>query len=362
MSDSPTVTIRGQRSDDWEYLYALLNEKEIIQNSIDDLPYVPEEMFRERVNAPASNTHTLIAEASQPSGRKRIVGVAWLQAQTRRRSHIGSLDLIIHPDYRGSDAENSLLEAALNMTDNWLGLRRIEVIVYADDETALTFYEQRGFEREAVMRRFAFRAGRYSDACLLVRQRPQTPPAEAAPAAQAPAKGKPVNKEGKLAITVRGMEVEDWEDIAVVLGSGNVIYNTLQLPYTSRDFVRERMENLPDNQRVLVAVVKEKVVGQLWLHFEAGRRVHVARLGMMVQAEFQGRGVGSALMGAAVDLAENWLNISRIELECYTDNAAGLALYQKYGFEVEGTLRDYAFRDGRFVDAYLMARIRDAEQ
>jgi putative acetyltransferase len=357
MSVSPTVTIRGQRSDDWEYLYVLLNEKEIIQDSIDDLPYVPEETFRERVNAPASNTHTLIAEAAQPSGRKRIVGVAWLHVQTRRRWHIGKLNLIVHPDYRGSDAENSLLEAALNMTDNWLGLRRTEVIVYADDETALTFYEQHGFEREAVMRRFAFRVGTYSDACLLVRRRPQTPPAEAGKTA---VKGKPVNKEGKLAITIRGMEVEDWEDIAVVLGSGNVIYNTLQLPYTSRDFVRERMENLPDDQRVLVAVVKDTVVGQLWLQLEAGRRVHVARLGMMVHAEFQGRGVGSALMAAAVDLAENWLNISRIELECYTDNAAGLALYEKFGFEIEGTLRDYAFRDGRFVDSFLMARIRDA--
>jgi putative acetyltransferase len=64
-------------------------------------------------------------------------------------------------------------------------------------------------------------------------------------------------------------------------------------------------------------------------------------------------------MQAAVDLAENWLNLSRIELEVYTDNAAGLALYQKFGFEIEGTLRDYAFRDGQYVDSYLMARIRD---
>jgi putative acetyltransferase len=28
------------------------------------------------------------------------------------------------------------------------------------------------------------------------------------------------------------------------------------------------------------------------------------------------------------------------------------------GFEVEGTLRRFAFRDGRYVDAFLMARLR----
>jgi len=87
----------------------------------------------------------------------------------------------------------------------------------------------------------------------------------------------------------------------------------------------------------------------------------VAALGMMVHADFQGHGVGTALMEAAVDLAEHWLNISRIELEVYTDNAAALALYKKFGFEIEGTLRDYAYRDGQFVDAYLMARIREEQ-
>jgi putative acetyltransferase len=112
---------------------------------------------------------------------------------------------------------------------------------------------------------------------------------------------------------------------------------------------------------MLAAVVKDRVVGQLGLDLNSGRRAHVVRLGMMVHAEYQGRGVGSALMAAAVDLAENWLNISRIELECYTDNVAARALYEKFGFALEGTLHDYAFRAGRYVDAYLMARIRSED-
>ncbi|MBN1565512.1 MAG: GNAT family N-acetyltransferase, partial [Anaerolineae bacterium] len=89
---------------------------------------------------------------------------------------------------------------------------------------------------------------------------------------------------------------------------------------------------------------------------------HVADLGMMVHADYQGRGVGSALMVAALDLAENWLNISRIELTVYTDNAVAIALYEKFGFEIEGTLRDYAFRGGKYSDTYLMARLRKEDQ
>jgi putative acetyltransferase len=163
----------------------------------------------------------------------------------------------------------------------------------------------------------------------------------------------------KLTITIRGIESDDWEDSAEILYSGNVVYYTLQLPFLSRDMVRERVENIPAHLSMLVAVVDEHVVGQLGLERKSGRQAHVGRLGMMVHADYQGCGVGSALLGAAVDLGENWLDLSRIELEVYTDNAAGIALYQKFGFEIEGTLQDYAFRDGQYVDSYLMARIRD---
>ena len=57
---------------------------------------------------------------------------------------------------------------------------------------------------------------------------------------------------------------------------------------------------------------------------------------MAVRDDWQGKGVGTALMEAVPDLADNWLGLTRIELSVYTDNAAGAALYKKFGFEVEG--------------------------
>ncbi len=79
---------------------------------------------------------------------------------------------------------------------------------------------------------------------------------------------------------------------------------------------------------------------------------------MAVRDDWQGKGVGTALMEAVLDLADNWLNLTRIELSVYTDNAAGDALYKKFGFEIEGTHRRYAFRNGEYTDAYSMARIK----
>ena len=66
----------------------------------------------------------------------------------------------------------------------------------------------------------------------------------------------------------------------------------------------------------------------------------------------------TALMAAIIELADKWLNLTRLELHVYTDNEAGLALYKKFGFEIEGTHRRYAFRDGEYIDSYGMARLR----
>ena len=79
---------------------------------------------------------------------------------------------------------------------------------------------------------------------------------------------------------------------------------------------------------------------------------------MAVRDDWQGKGVGTALMQAALDLADRWLNLTRVELTVDVDNAAGIALYERFGFEIEGTHRSFAFRDGEYVDSYSMARIR----
>jgi putative acetyltransferase len=79
---------------------------------------------------------------------------------------------------------------------------------------------------------------------------------------------------------------------------------------------------------------------------------------MTVHDAWAGRGVGTAPMAAAVDLADNWLNLRRIELTVYVDNEPAIRLYRRFGFEVEGTAIGYSFRDGEFVDAHMMARLR----
>jgi putative acetyltransferase len=166
-----------------------------------------------------------------------------------------------------------------------------------------------------------------------------------------------------MEIVIRRAEPGDYEAVRAVYAGPNAIWGTLQLPYPSLEQWRQRLAEPGEGRFSLVACVEAEVVGQLGLHtLSSPRRRHVGQLGMGVRDDWQGKGVGTALVQAAVDLADKWLNLERLELEVYADNEPAVRLYTKFGFTIEGTLSRFAFRDGRYVDAYAMARLQRLSQ
>ena len=161
-------------------------------------------------------------------------------------------------------------------------------------------------------------------------------------------------------IIIRATEPADFDAIRETMAQPIALADTLQLPLPSAEMWKKRLAEFPPGDHSLVAEVDGKVVGNIGLmaFAKSRRRAHVASIGMAVHDAYQGKGIGTALMKAALNLADNWLQFTRLELTVYTDNAAALALYKKFDFEIEGTHRKFAFRNGTYVDAYAMARLR----
>lgn len=162
-------------------------------------------------------------------------------------------------------------------------------------------------------------------------------------------------------ILIRRARVADAAAMARQMSHPEVYSMLMQLPLPTEEMWRARLETFmaPDAPDVLfVAELNGQLVGSAGFHPAAKlRRRHTAVLGISVVPEAQRQGVGSALMQAVCDHADRWAQILRLELNVFVDNAAAIALYQRFGFRHEGTFRGYAMRDGEFVDTHAMARL-----
>ena len=166
-------------------------------------------------------------------------------------------------------------------------------------------------------------------------------------------------------ITVRRARVDDAAALAAIMDDPAVYPGLMQMPHASEELQRARLaDSLAPGKADLLLVAERggELVGSAGMHpvGPSPRRRHAMAIGISVRAEAQGQGVGSALMQAMCDYADRWIGLLRLELTVYVDNERAIALYRRFGFEVEGRLRGYVLRDGAFVDAFAMARLHPA--
>ncbi|HEU4932276.1 MAG TPA: GNAT family N-acetyltransferase [Pyrinomonadaceae bacterium] len=161
-------------------------------------------------------------------------------------------------------------------------------------------------------------------------------------------------------LTIRRAEADDCDAVYEMFTASTVYSGTLQLPYPSREYWRRRLSENTDSDYYLVGIIEGHIVGMVSIdtYPNRPRRRHAGAIGISVHADWQGKGLGKELMRAIVDLADNWLNLTRLELEVYADNEPAIHLYERFGFEIEGRLRQHALRDGEFVDSIVMGRLR----
>jgi [ribosomal protein S18]-alanine N-acetyltransferase len=104
----------------------------------------------------------------------------------------------------------------------------------------------------------------------------------------------------------------------------------------------------------VVAVADGKIVGMI--HVAASRH-GFGEFGMLVDRAWRGRGVGSALVQAAVDRARSQ-GLHKLCLEVFTHNTAAIALYRKCGFAEEGRrVKQYRRASGELWDTIVMGRL-----
>ena len=160
-----------------------------------------------------------------------------------------------------------------------------------------------------------------------------------------------------MSLKIRDIKIEDYKEISKIRKMPGVMENILSNKDEEDELIKEKIINRGNNQYWYVAEEDGKVLG-LGILMNHGnlRKKHVGVITLMVNSDYQNKGIGSLLMDKLINLSES-LNIIRLELCVFRDNYKAINLYKKFGFKEEGIKIKSALKNGEYADEIMMARI-----
>ncbi|MGC9346130.1 MAG: GNAT family N-acetyltransferase [Candidatus Bathyarchaeales archaeon] len=164
-------------------------------------------------------------------------------------------------------------------------------------------------------------------------------------------------KDGRT-VLIREFQMEDKEKLFEMYESLSAeSLRWAMPPYTRERIERGWMSNL-QNLIAIVALYKDRIVGHAQIFkFPHSRRKGTGDLVIYLHQDFHNVGLGTAMLTKLLELAKNE-GLHRVGLHVIADNEQAVHLYQKFGFEIEGVMRDSYFgEDGKYHDEFVMGLI-----
>ncbi|WJQ13551.1 GNAT family N-acetyltransferase [Geobacillus stearothermophilus] len=165
-------------------------------------------------------------------------------------------------------------------------------------------------------------------------------------------------------IVVRTASPEDVERVVAfvkaVVAEAPYLLTTEAEVVTTSERQKQWLQQIMDDPGKLAIVAEQEgdIIGFLDFHNGNKQRTkHQGSFGMSVKKDFQGQGVGKALLAALLDWATEHPFIEKVCLEVVADNTNALRLYQTFGFVEEGVKKNAVkIDDNTYWDLIVMAR------
>jgi putative acetyltransferase len=160
-------------------------------------------------------------------------------------------------------------------------------------------------------------------------------------------------------IAVRPLHPGDIPAIYDLLAHSFMIGNVPYDPGIELSFISEWLAKRDPGVHRYVAMADGEISGLLILtHKMRPRLNHSGTISMVAHSTNRYEETRQALLAAALDLADNWLNLYRVDLELSTEAKTVIDYFQSIGFESKGTRVIAVYRDGRWLNQLFMARLR----
>lgn len=161
--DGPRFEIRACEPFDMAAIAELMNLPGVRYGTLMQ-PYVLASTLTEREKGTSERSVRLCATIDGD-----LVAHGTLLVHKPRRSHCANIALSVHDDYVDRGIGTALMQAMVECADRHLGLRRLELTVYADNARAIALYRKFDFVDEGYSRAYAVRDGQFADVLHMAR-------------------------------------------------------------------------------------------------------------------------------------------------------------------------------------------------
>jgi ribosomal-protein-alanine N-acetyltransferase len=131
-------------------------------------------------------------------------------------------------------------------------------------------------------------------------------------------------------------------------------------PYTSEDahaFLSRVKQEKPET--TFAIATSSEAIGCLGLRLGSDIHRKTAELGYWLAEPFWNRGIMTQAVAGFTHHAFEVFDLQRIFAEPFDHNRASAGVLEKAGFTCEGRLRANVFKNGKVLDSFLYARVRD---
>lgn len=158
------LIIRRTEPSDAKGLHELYLNKYVLSQTL-HLPLASFADWQDRLNAIPKNVYSLVALIDD-----EIVGNLGLTIYTNpRRQHVADFGMAVKSNFQSQGVGRALLSAIIGLADNWLGIKRLELTVYTDNQKAIALYQKFNFVIEGEAKNFALRDGEFVHAYYTAR-------------------------------------------------------------------------------------------------------------------------------------------------------------------------------------------------
>jgi len=159
------IVIRPVCLQDAAALWEIARQEGVIETTL-ALPSLRLEQRMKSLTDLSEDDHYMVAEKAG-----QVVGVAGLTVGRGRLRHSGHIFVYVAVANQGQGIGTQLVQTLLDLADQWLLLRRVELTVLTENEGAKRLYERFGFVVEGCRKMSVISQGEIKDEWLMARYR-----------------------------------------------------------------------------------------------------------------------------------------------------------------------------------------------